>query len=128
MVELRYNCCLSLNCTGTLSTLVKSKQSLQNVQGAIETTSVDSCKGDPQVRAHEDKALDFNVDLDALETLDINFDIIHQDNNNKHSNQHLFKNLYVLPIFSPGKTVMLNLLCSKAMCDMTYCSACRFLL
>ncbi|XP_022645848.1 myocardin-related transcription factor B-like isoform X2 [Varroa destructor] len=82
---------------GTLSTLVKSKQSLQNVQGAIETTSVDSCKGDPQVRAHEDKALDFNVDLDALETLDINFDIIHQDNNNKHSNQHLFKNFSLEP-------------------------------
>ncbi|OQR69527.1 hypothetical protein BIW11_01834 [Tropilaelaps mercedesae] len=77
--------------------LAKSEPSIQNVLGATESPSLDVEKAEVSARTHEEKALDFNVDLDALETLDINFDIINQDNNNKQQNQHPFKTLALEP-------------------------------
>lgn len=54
--------------------------------------SVDAAKMDASSRT--EKTLDFHVDLDALETLDINFDIINEDNNNKQNSQHPFRQMY----------------------------------
>lgn len=58
-------------------------------------------KEDAMTREQTEKTLDFHVDLDALETLDINFDIINEDNNNKQQSQHTFRHMFVLIRLSP---------------------------
>lgn len=65
---------------------------------SVQTISepLDEGKADATSRVPTEKtSLDFNVDLDALETLDINFDIINEDNNNKQQSQQGFRQMCV---------------------------------